>query len=259
MIVLNEHDWAEEMIQSQTLGKKPYETLCRVARYYIDQNGYSKKEVRKALETFLLQCEPGASIPKWDDTLDYAVSHAMKRPAVEIDRIPVTASELEKISSLSGRQVKRLAFTLLILSKYYDMANSTDTHWVNTKDTEIMKMANVNTSIRRQSLLYHMLNECGMIHFSKRVDNTNIRVLFGSGDNDDVSYYVSDLRNLGYQYMMHCGEPNYSVCENCSVTFKTKGHGRPPKYCTDCANKIKIQQSVNSVMRQRALAKNVKV
>ena len=33
-IVLKENDWAEKMIQSKSLGKKPSETLRRVARYY---------------------------------------------------------------------------------------------------------------------------------------------------------------------------------------------------------------------------------
>lgn len=52
MIVLNENDWAVEMIQSRSLGRKPYETLCRVAKYYIDKKGYSKKEVRKTMDDF---------------------------------------------------------------------------------------------------------------------------------------------------------------------------------------------------------------
>ena len=62
-IVLNEHDWAEEMIRARSLGSKPYETFCRVARYYIDKD-YSKKDVRQILDAFLLQCDPIASLPK---------------------------------------------------------------------------------------------------------------------------------------------------------------------------------------------------
>lgn len=251
MIVLNEHDWSEAMIQSRTLGRKPYETLCRVARYYIDENGYSKKEVRKALEDFLLQCDPDASIPKWDGTLDYAVAHALKYNAIEIDSIPVTKPEMDKINSLGSRQTKRLAFTLLCLSKYWDIVNDNPTHWVNTKDSEIMKMANINTSIRRQSLLFHFLHNEGMIQFSKKIDNTNVCVTFQSDGETVLS--VTDLRNLGYQYMKYRGEA-YSVCENCGITFKMKDIGRPRKYCSDCAAKISVQRNVNSVMRQQKIA-----
>ena len=95
-IVLNEHDWAEEMIRSRSLGKKPSETLCRVARYYIDKE-YSKKDVRKILDAFLLQCDPVASLPKWANTIDYALARALKYEAIQIDKIDITDAELEII------------------------------------------------------------------------------------------------------------------------------------------------------------------
>ena len=37
-IILNENEWAENMIKTKSLGKDPFETICRVARYYIDNN-----------------------------------------------------------------------------------------------------------------------------------------------------------------------------------------------------------------------------
>ena len=44
-IVLKENDWAEKMIQSKSLGKKPSETLRRVARYYIDSGMRKRKRL----------------------------------------------------------------------------------------------------------------------------------------------------------------------------------------------------------------------
>ena len=108
MIVLNEHEWAEEMIASRSLGKKPFETLSRVSRYYID-NGIPKNQVRKMLDVFLIQCEPTASIPKWADTIDAALARAMKYEAVSIKSIDITKPEMEKIDALDGKQVRRLA------------------------------------------------------------------------------------------------------------------------------------------------------
>lgn len=249
MIVLNENDWAVEMIQSRSLGRKPYETLCRVAKYYIDKKGYSKKEVRKTMDDFLLMCDPTASLPKWSDTIDYAVNRAFKYKAIEIDKIDVTIPEMEKIELLGSRQEQRLAFTLLCLSKYWDYVNPNGDHWVNSKDSDIMRMANINTSIKRQSLLYHNLKEKGMIQFSKKVDNTNVRVLFQK--RGDVAISISDFRNVGYQYLMYHGEPFFK-CENCGITVKRRNStGRMPKYCQECASKIKIQQSINAVMNHR--------
>lgn len=247
-IVLNEHEWARDMIESRSLGAKPFETLSRVAKYYIDK-GYPKKEVRGMLDTFLLQCEPTASLPKWSETLDYAVARALKYGAIKIDGIEITKPEMERIDALEGKQIRRLAFTLLCLSKYWDIINPQGGHWVNSKDNEIMRMANIKASIKRQSLMYFNLNEVGMIQFSKRVDNTNVRVCFITQGKTVMT--ITDFRNLGYQYLRYHGEP-YFVCQNCGITVKNENtNGRKSKYCRECAVEIHMQQTVNSVMRQR--------
>lgn len=248
-IVLNEHEWAKERIDTHTLGKKPFETLTRVAKYYLD-NGYSKKDTRKMIEQFLLYCEPTASIPKWNDTLELALNKALKYDAIQIDSIDIYAEEMAKINSLEGKQIRRLAFTLLCLSKYWNIVNPNCDSWVNNKDSEIMRMANINTSIKRQSLMYHTLNELNMIQFSKRIDNTNIKVCFA--ENGETVMSITDFRNLGYQYLKYHGEP-YFECVNCGLVVRQNTNtGRKLKYCKDCATEIHTQQMVNSVMRQRS-------
>lgn len=257
-IVLDEHEWAREMISSSSMGKKPVETLCRVARYYID-DGCSKKEVRKRIENFLLKCEQSVSLTKWSDTIDYVIARAIKTPAINIKYIGITDAELKKIGELSSKQMQRLAVTLLALAKYWNAVNPSSDFWVNTKDSDIMRMANINTSIKRQSQMYHILGELGMLQFSKKVDNTNVRVLFAE-DGDPV-WRITDFRNIGYQYNMYCGSPEYIQCQSCGIVVKkaplshgaSEHHtGRPQKYCKDCASEIRIRQSVNSVMRRRS-------
>ena len=248
-IVLNEHEWAEEMIASRSLGKKPYETLSRVAKYYLDKN-YSKKDTRALLDSFLVQCDPTVSLPRWSDTLDYAVAKALKYDAIKIDCINISAPEMKKIKNLKGRQLQRIAFTLLCLSKYWRAVNPDSDGWVNNKDSEIMRMANVNTSIKRQSLMYHTLHEEGFIRFSKKIDNTNVKVCFE--EEGDICLSITDFRNLGYQYLKYNGDPNYFECENCGITEKIRNpkNGRRKKYCSECAVEIATKQRVNSIMKR---------
>lgn len=247
-IVLNERDWAEEMIASRSLGKKPFETMCRVARYYFD-NGFSRKKIRRMLDSFLIQCDPSASLTKWSDALDHAVSRAMKYEAINIDSIDITVPEMEKIDSLDGRQLKRLAFVLLCLAKYWNIVLRRPDGWVNNKDSDIMRMANINTSIKRQSLMFSKLKQSGLIDFSRKVDNTNVRVCFFS--DGDIAMRVTDFRNLGYQYMMYHGGP-YFVCANCGMTVKESSpRGRKQIYCRKCANDVAIQRRVNNAMTRR--------
>lgn len=248
-IVLNEYDWAERALKEKSTGKKPYETLCRVAKYYIHKE-YSRKEVRRLLDEFLLKADPHISLVRWSDTLDSAVKYAYKYPLIMIDNITITRPEMDKIDALPGKQLRRLAFTLLCIAKYYGAVKGSYDGWVSTPDNEIMKMANVNTSIKRQSLMFGQLKEVGMVRFSKQIDNLSVQVQFE--EDGDPAMQITDFRNLGYQYMKYHGEP-YFECVNCGLTEKIKEtvKGRPQKYCSQCAVDVHLKQRVNSVMRQR--------
>ena len=254
-IVTNENEWAQEMIKTRTLGRKPFETMSRVARYYIDQN-YTTDEVRQKLDGFLLQCNPTASLPKWSDMLDKALARAVKHEAIEIDNITVTEPEIRKIRELDSVPLKRLAFTLLCLAKYWNEVNP-GSYWVNTKDSEIMNAANIKASTKRQSQLYHTLEQLGYISFSMKVDNTNIKVCFS--EEGETALLISDFRNLGYQFMLFEGSSDYIRCQNCGLVVRKnnivreefpQSAGRPQKYCKLCATQIKIRRKVDSVMHK---------
>jgi hypothetical protein len=250
-IVLNEKEWAENAIANRQLGRKPVVTLGRVIRYFTQIEGYKKHEVRKKIEEFLLQCDPNIILVKWASMLDSLVKGADRYPLIEVDGIDIAEEELSVVDSLESRQPKRLAFTLLCVAKYWNSAQPMNNGWVNTADKEIMKMANINTSIRRQSMMLHSMKESGLIGFSRKVDNLNIQVLFMSSDGRPF-IHISDFRNIGNQYMMRCGEP-YIQCSQCGITIKKRNNSH--KYCTDCASEMYIRKSVESVMRQRTIGK----
>lgn len=252
-IILKENEWAKEAIDKKELGKKPTETLRRVARYYIDL-GYNEKEARDMTEAFILQCDPAVSLVKWSKTIDYVMKNALKYEAVDIDYIGVSQTELDKVSELKSVMERRLMFTLLCLSKYWMKINPDMDYWVVNKDNDIMKMANIKTSTKRQCLLYYNIKEAGMIEFSKKVDNTNVRVCIV--DDDELVMKVTDFRNLGYQYLMFNGG-NYFECENCGIVTKITGDSnkRNQKYCKECSTKMYIEQHVNAAMRYRDRSK----
>lgn len=238
-IILNEHTAAEQALESHELGKKPFQTLSCIARYYMD-NGYPKRQTRKLLEEFLLRCDPSISLPKWTRLVDSAMSSAAKRPAVQIEQIIITRPEMDAINSVVGVQTKRLAFTLLCLSKYWNIVNNRPDGWVNSQDSDIMRMANISTSVKRQSMLYHQLFELGYIRFSRQVDNTNVQVCFAC--EGEPALAITDFRNLGYQYLRYMGEP-FTECINCGILFRTKlQSGRPRKYCSECGHEILLAQ-----------------
>ena len=250
-IVLNENEWAENAINTKVLGSEPFVTLCRVARYYIDKN-YEKKNLRSALNSFLLQCDPTASLVQWSNTIETAIKKAQKTPALEIECIDITKSEIDKINELRGTQLRRLAFTLLCLAKYWNAKSPSRDGWVSNDDPEIMKLANINTSIKRRCELIRTLMENEYVSLSKKVDNTNIKVNFI--EDGEVALKIYDFRNLGYQYLKYLGEPMYE-CVNCGLVTKINNpnKGRPPKYCNDCAVEIKSMQDYAAIKKYKSI------
>lgn len=249
MIILNEHEYAQKILNDPQMGKKPFDTLTKIARYYLDQ-GYNKNDTRKKLDYFVLQCDPTISLVKMDNMLDNALKKALKKEAVIIDHVDITRPELEIIDSLNGKMIKRLAFTLLCVAKYWNIVKGSD-YWTSNEDNEIMTMANIKTSIKRQDELYRELRNRGLITFSRKVDNTNVRVDFV--EDGEVVLQINDFRNLGYQYMRYAGG-NFYECQNCGIICKNNnkdGRGRRPKYCDSCAHDIHMKQMIDAVMRSR--------
>lgn len=253
MIVLNETEWAEEKIKSNELGDNTYETLCRVAKYYIS-NGYTKEYTERILGRFLIQSDPNIVLVRWGDAIQNAVKYAIKNPPIFIESIKVTKGEMNFIDSIDSTQARRLAFTLLCIAKYYDAVREVNNHWVCTKDSVVMSMANIKTSMKRQCALFRKLKDLGFLEFAKKVDNTNTRISFLDIDIEDseVVCEVTDFRNLGYQYLMYKGGSFYK-CENCGLVTKveSKKKSNRLKFCKECAVKIAVRQRVNSVMKRR--------
>ena len=245
-IVLNEFVWAENAIREKMLGKKPYETIMRVSKYFV-YKGLSKKDVRSNVESFILSCDPSFPIHKWSDPLDGIIKTAFKKPIVMLESIPITKGEINRIEKIEGKQARRLAFTLLCIAKYNVAVDPNTNYWVSTPDNEILRMANISASVHRQCALFRQLRDNGLIQFSKQIDNLSVRVLFA--DNEEPVIDVTDFRNIGYQYMRYCGEP-YFVCAHCGITSKRNnpGVGRKQKYCNCCATEIRVKNKVNPIM-----------
>lgn len=252
-LILNELEWAEKQISDRNLGKKPTETLTRIAKYYYSQS-YSKRDIRNMLDDFILQCDPHASLVRWSDVLDRIAKNVNKYRIIALDGVMITKGELETIIGLKKSQLQRLAFTLLCVSKYWDAVSPSNNHWVNCTDAEIMQMANMKPTLKRQSELFGILRDAGLIRFSKKVDNLNVQVVFGSEEASDEEneLFIQDFRNLGFQLLKYMGGP-YFECSNCGIVTKhvPQSTGRPVKYCPDCAAEIRIRQNIDSVMRHR--------
>lgn len=246
-IILNEREWARSAIAARQLGARPAETIGRIARYYYQCEGFKRGDVRAKLEDFILQCDPDAVLVKWGDVIERSVRQASKYPIIDIERIDITKAELDKIAGLDGKQLQRLAFTLLCVAKYWNAVREQNNNWVNAPDKDIMALANLKPPIKRQGQMFRELRDAKLIRFSRRVDNLNTQVCF-IDESSPVAIHITDFRNLGNQYALYCGEP-YFQCKECGIVVKRNRNVH--KYCPDCAAEMYIKKTVASVMRSR--------
>lgn len=237
-IVTNEREYAELALLNLDLGEHPTETLTCVAKLYKAQ-GFSRNDIQNRLGTFLVRCDPQANIVKWQDTLARIVKTAFKYPMIEINSVPVMKSEIDLCKTIRSVQRQRLLFTLICLARLANMIKPENNNWVNRNDKEIFTLANVKTVQTKQSLLLNDLMIAGLISFSKKVDNINIRV--ECIDNDgEIAFEVSDFRNVGNQYMKHV-KGNYIECQSCGLVVPRTGNRQ--KYCTKCAGEVNRQKA----------------
>ena len=241
-IVLNEKQWIEDAIQNASLGNKPSETLGRLARYYREL-GYKKNEIMKMLEEFMIRCDPTINVIRWQLVIENSIKYAQKGNLINIQPISITKKELDMIGELPGLLLQRLMFTLLCLSKYGNAVNPKNNSWVNRDVREILSLANVKVTVKRQSLLFNDLWNAGYIGFSNIIDNINVNVKIIDDSNEEVAMQIDDFRNLGNQYMMHIGD-GYMVCKHCGAVVKRNAPNQ--KYCKECAVDINIQKTIEN-------------
>lgn len=252
-IVTNEREWVENKLASPSLGKKPMETLGRIARYTYNA-GYTKKnEIARKLEEYLLRCDPSVSLVKWQDAIMAAAKSAERYPMIDVRGVDVTQNELEEIKKITGVMARKVMFTLVCLAKYSNAVNPLNKNWVNFSTKDIFSLANVNVSNKRRALIINDLWNAGYVGYSHIIDNTNLNVKMLEADGTPA-LHIEDFRDLGNQYLMHMGE-NYMICQSCGAIVKRQSSAQ--KYCRLCAPQINTEKTMMNRRRKNAKVENV--
>ena len=248
MVVLNERKYAEELLASEKFPDKPTSALNLLVRYF-KEGGRNRGEVRKLLEEYLQQRDPQLNLIKWQRTIERSIRAQWKYELIEIDSIPITRVEMKICENIKQRGSQRLMFTLICLAKFFNAVNEKNNGWVNQKDNDIFNAANVKLTIRKQSIALMGLHDLGLIEFSNRVDNINIRVTCLSDPEDqDIVMQVTKFQDLGNQYLAYHGE-KFLECNMCGK-FVRRTNNRQ-QHCRDCTAKINYKQKRISPTQKR--------
>lgn len=234
MIVLNEKKYAIECLETGRIGDKPFFTLSILAKYYYYCLEYKKSKINTLLNEFMQKYYAGYQLDRmsWQDTIDNIVKKVNKFTLLEIDGVSITKSEMQTIAEIDNPILERVMFTILCLAKFGNARNPNNNGWVNLDSKEIFKMARVSCRAKERELFIGDLLHMGLLEIPKRNDNLSVRVVF-IDDNGEEILFVSDFRELGYEYLMYRGE-NFIRCAECGILTRGTANGNK-KYCKDCS------------------------
>lgn len=233
MIILDEKKYAEKCLKNGLMDLKPYYVLCLLAKYY-HHFGYRKKKIISLLLDYLSKYYPRYEFNEfsWKESIDKIARNVGKHKLYEISGVKITKSEMETIQNIHNKVLERLAFTMLCLAKFYNLKNPKNNGWVNTDSKEIYKYARISCKAIEREIKIGKLRNMGLIELPKKNGNLNCRVTF-INDDDDEELFISDFRELGYEYLLYKGG-NFIRCAECGILTRGNKSGNK-KYCKDCA------------------------
>lgn len=256
-VVLNETKQAEYIIEKGEVGTKPTSTLFLLGKYYRQKENLDKEQTANKLNEFMVANYKNYNPALWEEAIEDIAKKANKYPLREIDSIGITQSELDKIAELHNIKYEKLLFTMLCYAKLYNTISENNNGWVNTDIQELYRVARVTVKYRKDKFLFlNDIEKTGLISFSNKNDNLNLKINFFDMDDESV-LDISDFRELGYEYLNYIGDGNFIRCSECNRLVRKKSNKDfSTKYCKECAVIIQNQQKHEWDNKNRKIRKS---
>lgn len=176
---------------------------------------------------------------KWKATILKHVKGAKKYNMVQVNSVGITQQELDIISSVGERRLRKLLFTLICLAKFFNKRGNNTNDWVSTEYKDIFRMAHIFVTQSVQTKMLSELYNLGMISFGNKITNLNIHLNVIDHENEPV-WIIDDFRDLGNEYVFRTETSDLFRCESCGLVIKKNRNVH--KYCPQCADKIQRYQ-----------------
>lgn len=265
MFVLNEKVYAEMCLREGIVDKNPYQAISILAKYFYHCCKFKPKKICELLLDYLKEYYPKYELneEQWIASIEKLATNSKKWTLYEFTGVKITKKEIEVIKSIKNKSLEKLAFTSLCLAKLHNLKNKKNNSWVNTSTSEIFKVSRISCSAYEQDVKLNKLYILGLIDFPKKNDNLNYRVTFCDNEGEE-ELFISDFRELGYEYLSYLGE-KFIHCSECGI-LTPPGDTNRKKYCdrhksdrapmiekvitcVDCGKKVEISSKNNRTVR----------
>lgn len=201
-IVINEVDRAKELLENiDTIKENSYQNLLIIAKYYKYVLNYQENKIKKELN-LLLEKTVKKYIPKeYEDFIDKIIKKCNEQSLFCYEHMPITNNEIKLIKTLNDKTLERVMFTLVCLSKYYDLINLKNNHWVALDIKAIFYISGLKRTKVDQIKILRKLKELDYIEFSKNIASNSLRIkaiekLKNYKDKNENVIYVKEFKDL---------------------------------------------------------------
>lgn len=230
MFILNEKEYAEKCLREGIVDRNPYQAISILAKYYCHHCGFNRRQIIDSLFDYLRKYYPRYELneEKWISAVERLATNAKNEKLHELSGVKITKNEMNTIRNIKNKTLEKLAFTSLCLAKLNNLKKPTNNGWVNTDTGDVFKAAHIFCNEFDQSVKLNKLYLLGLVEFPKRNDNLNYRITF-IDDCGDEEIFISDFRELGYEYLNYIGE-DFIRCADCGILTRP-GKTNQKKYC----------------------------
>lgn len=210
--------------------------IYMIVRYLYHEQGLRQVGIIKFIDDFVGEVWGDYNEADWYDKLLRYVRKAKTHPLVKIPGIPITKNELKTIRSAKNDRKEQLLFTMLVLAKYNNLYKGRDVNndWIDFNDKQIFQQAKITGSSSVRNRMIFELKQSGYLTNSKKITNLNKKVNFIDEDSP-VVLTITDMHDLGYQYLLYKGNKKIRKCRECGHYFKAKTTNT--LYCNACKKK----------------------
>lgn len=245
-MIINEYEIAENVLATKTINDKS--ELFIVAKYLRNEMECDVSETVAMLDNILTKSDRNYNPIKAAKFLEKMSKKASDYKLKKVDYVDITQNELDEIKKLDSIKLQRLAFTLLVYAKYNNKISSDNDNWCNIKLNDLYKISRVSTRNAKEKALYlNRLNRLGYISFSKKNTNLNCRYSLINEEEHNYALRISDIRELGYQYLAITDKKQFVYCQKCGVIIKKKSkNDYSTKYCGTCTQQLRNENLLKS-------------
>ena len=244
-MILDEKVIAEEILTSKRIVTKS--DIGIIARYLRNEMKCDVPETLIMLSSIMTKINRNFNPIKSAKFLEKLATKSENIPLRKIEYIKITSRELAKIGNVESLKLQRLLFVILVYAKYNNQLSVNNNNWCNVTINELYRYARVSTrNAKEKGLFLNRLASLKLISFSAHNTNLNIKCNIVDNEPDNDGIKITDIRELGYQYL-NLNSPNeFTYCGNCGVIMKKKNKNDfSTKICSSCQKTIKNENNLN--------------